>query len=187
MEHKAPKLCFSSSRSPSTGCRHPLTAIAEPVGLPLSASSDAHQGPDQAASIQCPALLMAQPWFPDLLDVSINQPQPLLVTETLFRQLPSDRFHLDPGRQQLHAWRLSVDHLVRPDSPGRQQRGLQPQALSTKSIYDEKWCIFCAWCGGWETNLFSASIPLITEFLTYLFWQKQLAPDMVGGRLSSCL
>ena len=51
------------------------------------------------------------------------------------------------------------------------------QASTTKSIYEGKWHIFCAWCGEWDANLLTASIPLIAEFLTYLFQEKQLAPS----------
>ena len=41
---------------------------------------------------------LAQPWFPDLLDMSVDHPRQLPVTETLLKQPRSDRFHLDPGR-----------------------------------------------------------------------------------------
>ena len=89
-------------------------------------------------------------------------PQHLTVMDTLLRQPHLDRFHLSPGRLQLHAWRLSGDHLVRPDSPVRQQS---------------------AWCGGWKTNPFTVYIPLITEFLTFHFLDKQLAPGTGYGRV----
>ena len=60
-----------------------------------------------------------QPWFPDLLELSIDHPKQLPV-----RKPWSGRFCLDPGRLQLYIWRLS-GLLVRPVSPRRQQIGLQ--------------------------------------------------------------
>ena len=71
----------------------------------------------------------AQPWFPDLLDLSVDHPRHLLVMETLLKEPRSDRFHLDPGRLQLHAWKLSADLSVKPDSSETQQRESQPPGL----------------------------------------------------------
>ena len=90
---------------------------------------------------------------------------------------------MDPGRLQLHAWKLSGDLSEKLASPGIQQRELHPLArpCSPSPIYDGKWCIFCAWCGGRETDPFIAYILLIAEFLTYLFWDKQLAPGTKAG------
>ena len=102
------------------------------------------------------------------------------MTETLISQPWSDRLHLDPGRLQLHAWRLSR-FLGQASFPRETEEKIaSPQASSTKSIYDGKWCIFCAWCGGWEADPFTACIPLITEFLIYLFQDKQLASGTVA-------
>ena len=60
---------------------------------------------------------LAQPWFPNLLDLSVDHPRQLLVTETLLKQPQLDRFHLDLGRLQLHAWKLSGDLSKKPASP----------------------------------------------------------------------
>ena len=76
----------------------------------------------------------AQPWFPDLLDLSVDHHGQLPVMETLLKQPRSDRFHLDPGRHQLHAWKLSGDlSEKKPDSPEIQQRELQPPKLHPPS------------------------------------------------------
>ena len=115
-----------------------VSVLAESVGFQLSAASAPHQGSEQATPIQCLTAssgpsLAPQPWFPDLLDLSVGHPRQLLVMETLLKQPRSDRFHLDLGRLQLHAWRLSGDLLKRPDFPGIQQRELQPPRLHPQS------------------------------------------------------
>ena len=76
--------------------RHPLPAIAEPVSICFPTSSAPRQGPNQASSNQAQLFLvarawLAEPWFPDLLKLSINHPWSLLV-ETLLRQPRLDRF-----------------------------------------------------------------------------------------------
>ena len=56
----------------------------------------------------------AQPWFPDFLYLSVDHPRQLPATDTLLKQPRSDRFHLDPVRLQLHAWKLSTDLSEKP-------------------------------------------------------------------------
>ena len=105
----------------------------------------------------------------------------LPVTEILLKQPLSDK---SSGPRQTPATCLeAVRRSLRETSFSRDSaEGIAvPQASSTKSIYDGKWPIFCAWCGGWETDPFTASVPLIAEFLTYLFWDMQLAPGTVAG------
>ena len=68
----------------------------------------------------------AKPWFLNLLELSINQSRHFLVTKTFLRQPWSVKFHLDPGRLQLLAWK--------PVPPGRQQIGLQPLKLCPPSL-----------------------------------------------------
>ena len=104
--------------------------MAEPVGLPFlphqlltKVLTKLHQSNVQLFLV--PQAWPAQFWFLDRLDLSINHPKCLPVKEILLRQPQLDKLHLDPDRLQLHTWGLSGDHLVRPDSPGRQQRGLQ--------------------------------------------------------------
>ena len=75
------------------------------------------------------------------------------------RQPRSDRFHLDRDRLQFHTWSFSEACF----SKKMTDRIAASQALSTKSVYDGKWRIFCAWCGGQVADPFTASISLIAE------------------------
>ena len=174
VECQSANLGVASAGSSGPGSGYPLPSVAGPLGLHLSTSLAPWQGSDLAAPIQCSAS-PGSSLVPGPVEVSINQPRRLLVTETLLRQPWSYRFLQNPGRLQLYAWRLSGDPSVRLDSPV--DRIAAPQASSTKSVYDGKWRIFWAWCDGWETDLFTSSMPLIEEFLTRSSSQTKSFPQ----------
>ena len=120
--------------------------------------------------------LPTQPWFPDLLE--------LFTTLSGFwsRKPRLDRFHLEAAASCLNA----VRRCLREAKFSREtaDRIAAPQVPSTKYVYDGKWSIFCAWCGGQEADPFTASIPLIADFLTH-FLPGQTASFRYSGRLFS--
>jgi hypothetical protein len=80
----------------------------------------------------------AQPWFPDLLQLSVEHPLRLPAFSKLLCQPRSDRFHLDPESLNLHAWRLSGAPSRTSDSrrePQRESRlpRLPPPLESTRA------------------------------------------------------
>ena len=54
-----------------------------------------------------------QEWFPDLLDLLVDQPVTLPLWQSLLKQPHLDRFHLNIEMLNLHAWRLSSQSLER--------------------------------------------------------------------------
>ena len=50
-----------------------------------------------------------RPWFPDLLDLVVDGPVPLLLSRDLLRQPHFHHHHLGVSGLSLHAWRLSSD------------------------------------------------------------------------------
>ena len=88
---------------------------------------------------------------------------------------------LDPGRLQLNAWRLSGGLLVKLDSPGKQQIGLQPLKPCLQSLYMMESGKSSVLGVVDERQILSLPLfPLIAEFLTYLFCYIQLAQGRVG-------
>ena len=51
----------------------------------------------------------AQEWFPDLMDLLIDDPISLPPIRTLLKQPHFHMFHKEPEKMRLHAWRLSPD------------------------------------------------------------------------------
>ena len=64
-------------------------------------------------------------------------------------------------------------------------RILAPQADSTKRVYDYKWLIWEEWCWAREREPDRPSIPLIADFLDYLFVIVELAVSTIRGYRSA--
>ena len=109
----------SSVADPQALAMDALCSMAEPVGVYLPSHELLTKILTKLLQSNVELLVApawpAQPWCLDLLDMSINYPQRLLVMEIL-RPLQSDRFHIDPGRLQLHAWKLSGGRILQRDS-----------------------------------------------------------------------
>ena len=60
-------------------------------------------------------------------------------------------------------------------------RILGPQRPSTRRVYSYRWQKFADWCEGREEDPLKASIPLIAEFLSYLFLEESKKPGTIDG------
>ncbi len=56
---------------------------------------------------------------------------------------------------------------------------------STSSIYDSKWRLFCDWCDRGEIDPITASVPIVADFLLYLFHEKSLKVSTIKGYRSA--
>ena len=66
---------------------------------------------EKVRAANCELILIApawpsQPWFTDLLDLSIEDPLRLPLIDKLLKQTGKSMFHTNPGHLNLHAWRL---------------------------------------------------------------------------------
>ena len=52
-------------------------------------------------------LLRQRPWYPDVLELLVEPPVPLLLRKDLLKQLCFHRYHLNSRMLALHAWRVS--------------------------------------------------------------------------------
>ena len=62
---------------------------------------------------------------------------------------------------------------------------MAPQRLSTLSIYEGKWKVFSDWCGHRSVDPFLATIPIVADFLVYLFQERRLSPSTIEGYRSA--
>ena len=53
--------------------------------------------------------------------------------------------------------------------------------LSTQSVYDSKWRLFCDWSAEQGRDPSSTTTPQLADFLTFLFKDKHFAPSTVAG------
>ena len=112
---------------------------------------------------QCELILIApawprQPWFADLLELSVETQRELPLWDKLLKQPTGTRFHLDPSMLHLHAWRLSSRGSETPASPRTQLpayplRSLSPLTSSMKESGKLS-------CPGVETEALWRSLPL---------------------------
>ena len=81
---------------------------------------------EKVRAVNCRLILIApawpsQPWYTDLLDLSIEDPLRLPLMDKLLKQTGKNMFHSNPGRLNLHAWRLqntiSVNKVSQMRSP----------------------------------------------------------------------
>ena len=56
-----------------------------------------------------------------------------------------------------------------------------PQKLSTRAVYKSKWTVFGKWCESHEVDFRSPTVNQITEFLLYLFKDRNLQPSTIEG------
>ena len=50
-----------------------------------------------------------QVWFPEILDLTIDSPLSIPLSQRLLKQTFSHHFHENPNKLYLHTWRLSID------------------------------------------------------------------------------
>ena len=60
-----------------------------------------------------------------------------------------------------------------------------PQRKSTLELYKQKWNTFREWCSFNRINPHTSTVPMIAEFLLYLFRDKQLATITLKGYRSA--
>ena len=56
-----------------------------------------------------------------------------------------------------------------------------PQRRSTRAVYKSKWTIFVKWCDSNQVDFRSPSLSQITDFLLYLFKDRNLQPSTING------
>ena len=56
-----------------------------------------------------------------------------------------------------------------------------PQRCSTRALDKAKWTVFVQWCQLSRMDFNSTSIEQIADFLMYLFHEKNLQPNTIGG------
>lgn len=61
------------------------------------------------------------------------------------------------------------------------ERICEPQSQSTRDLYQGKWRIFVSYCEDKGIDPWQASLPQISEFLSYLFDVKKMMPTTVDG------
>jgi hypothetical protein len=67
---------------------------------------------EKVTQVSCELILVApvwpaQPWFQDLLDLSVDHPRSLPLIPKLLKQTGKNIFHTNAGHLNLHAWRIS--------------------------------------------------------------------------------
>lgn len=75
-----------------------------------------------------------------------------------------------------------------------QEKGFSQQAAttiaghhraSTQKVYESRWELFADWCHGRKTDPLRASIPLVADFILYLFHKKEFRMSTIKGYRSA--
>jgi len=61
------------------------------------------------------------------------------------------------------------------------ERICEPQAQSTKDIYQGKWKLFTQYCAEKGIDPWEVSVPQLGDFLTYLYDIKNMMPSTIDG------
>ena len=78
----------------------------------------------------------------------------------------------NPSLLKLHAWLLSSPTWSTKYSPTRYQRGGHLILDHLQHIYANRWQQFAFWCIENKHDPFEAGIPVILDFMVYLFEEK---------------
>ena len=134
----------------------------------------------------CHAILVApawpsQPWFPRLLSLLDDHPRRPPLWQTLLRQPRSRAFHPDPSRLSLHVWRLSsrpssAEAIPRRWQPASPRHTVSPHSLSTTANGASS----LSGAGTLDT-IHSLPLPVLADFLAFLFTAKGFAPTTIAG------
>ena len=104
VQHQVSNLRVTCAGQQGARHRHPSN---EPMP---SSSPDLDTGPQEIQPDEVLYPHSGRPklsWFPDLLNLSKDEPMPLPVWEKMLKQPRSSMYHQNPRMLNLHAWRLS--------------------------------------------------------------------------------
>ena len=140
----------------------PSVWLGRTCGLTLSASSITHQNTDQAAPIQCPT-------------PSCGPSQSIIHGNCWRQRLWTQADYSNTlGSCQEISWRGRLFQVY-------SRENYSPPSFVHQVHLWQKMAHFLCLVWKMGSRFFVASIPLMAEFLIYLFQDKQLAPGMVAG------
>ena len=184
---KTSHICVSSTRSRSVGRGRPVLELERSDSLCLPSTSNHDQGPreDSAGRVSSDSdsLSMADPGMVHSPSGPINRPSTKDPSDTQGTQ--TDRQTNVPHKPR--SSQTACLEAARGNLKGQgfsdevTTRILGPQRQSTRKLYGSRWEIFCAWCQSHQKDPLKASVPLIAEFLNYLFTEKNFKPGTIEG------
>ena len=187
VEQQAPNLCISSSRSRCICRRCPVHGLEQSQHLcvPSNFHSDQNNGENPDFQLQghtdsssLANSTLVHPSAGAISRTPIQTPSQTQSTETVreqcvpFKPRSSKTSCLEIAKQSLKEEGFS-EHIS--------NRILGPQRDSTKKVYRARWWKHCDWCKEQHKHPLSTTIPLLAEFLNFLFTEMKFRPGTIEG------
>ncbi|KAJ8046872.1 hypothetical protein HOLleu_05698 [Holothuria leucospilota] len=133
---------------------------------------------------QCLIILVApfwprQSWFPSILDLLVEKPVRIPVSEHLLTQ---STIHKQPRNFPVGCMEIVKQQFIEKGfSSETAERAASCRQPSTYRTYNTRVRSFMAWAKGRKVDYMQASIGEVAEFLNYLFTVRNLAVSTING------